>query len=87
METLIDLMRTGRVRLTNISSWAILTNPLSQFKEPLHEIVTISARESDEDATLKVRDVFTRLSSGHGGKKILLKLKSEGGEEITNSSK
>ena len=27
METLIDLMRTGRVRLTNMSSWAVLTNP------------------------------------------------------------
>lgn len=86
METLIDLMRTGRVRLTNISSWAVLTDSSSQFKEPLHEIVTISARGSDEAATLKVRDVITKLSSGHGGKKILLKLDSEGGEEIANSS-
>ncbi|KAM6496913.1 trans-2-enoyl-CoA reductase [Amanita muscaria] len=43
---------------------------------PAHEIVTISTCESCEQATNKVKSIFTQLSGGRYGKKILLKFRS-----------
>jgi len=45
-----------------------------QLKEPSHEIVKIDGKLSDEEATKIVRGVMNRLSSGFGGKKILLQV-------------
>ncbi|KAF7294454.1 PKS-ER domain-containing protein [Mycena kentingensis (nom. inval.)] len=45
-----------------------------QLKEPEHEILTISARDSDEAAGQKVRDIMNKLSAGQYGKKVLLKI-------------
>jgi len=53
-----------------------LTNE-GKLREPEHEIVTLSARESDEEASRKVRDVIKKMTEGHYGKKVLLRV--EGG--------
>lgn len=44
---------------------------------PQHEIVTISAQQTDGEATEKIRDTFKALSEGRYGKKVLLKIESE----------
>ncbi|KAG7443693.1 NAD(P)-binding protein [Guyanagaster necrorhizus] len=43
-----------------------------KLKEPEHEIVTVPAYESDEEATMRIRNIFKTAQSY--GKKILLKL-------------
>ncbi|KAF8957439.1 hypothetical protein BDZ97DRAFT_1924592 [Flammula alnicola] len=43
---------------------------------PEHEIVTISAQQSDEEATLKLRETIQAMSEGRYGKKVLLKIES-----------
>ena len=45
-----------------------------QLKEPEFEIVTLGGKESDEEATRKVRDIFTKLGKGQYGRKVLLKV-------------
>ncbi|KAK0467335.1 uncharacterized protein EV420DRAFT_1508245 [Desarmillaria tabescens] len=45
-----------------------------KLKEPEHEVMTIPAHESDEEATARVRNIF-KAAQSHG-KKILLKLES-----------
>ncbi|KAJ7634188.1 hypothetical protein DFH06DRAFT_1272282 [Mycena polygramma] len=47
-----------------------------KLKEPEHEILTIPAKDSDEVAGQKVRDIMAKMSQGHYGKKVLLKLES-----------
>lgn len=46
----------------------------SQLEEPAHEIVSIGTQVTDEEATLKIRDVFSRMSQGMYNKKVLLRL-------------
>jgi len=47
-----------------------------QFQEPVHEIVKIEGTLSDEEATLKVREIFERVNKGTGGTKIILDVES-----------
>jgi len=48
-----------------------------KLKEPEHEIVTITAGETDEEASKKVRDVIAKMAEGQYGKKVLLRLEGE----------
>ncbi|KIM90612.1 hypothetical protein PILCRDRAFT_812366 [Piloderma croceum F 1598] len=48
-----------------------------KLKEPEHEIVTLGAGESDEEASNKVRDVMKNIMEGQYGKKVLLRLEGE----------
>jgi trans-2-enoyl-CoA reductase len=43
-----------------------------QLKEPRHEIITVSAQDTDEQAGEKVRQVIRHMSKGHYGRKVLL---------------
>ncbi|KAG6861333.1 hypothetical protein C0995_001312 [Termitomyces sp. Mi166 len=63
-------VRGDRVRVMQI-----LANLISQgkLKEPAYEIVTISPKDSDEEAGQKVRDVIAKAVGGRQGKKTLLK--------------
>jgi hypothetical protein len=45
-----------------------------QLKEPEHEIITVRAAESDEEAGRKVREVIAKISEGQYNKKVLLKI-------------
>ena len=47
-----------------------------QLEEPVHEILTIPAQDSDEVATEKVRSAVRNLIQGQYGKKILLKVEN-----------
>ncbi|KAJ7281836.1 hypothetical protein C8J57DRAFT_1560013 [Mycena rebaudengoi] len=47
-----------------------------KLKAPEHEILTISAEDSDEIAGQKIRDIMTKMAEGQYGKKVLLKLES-----------
>ncbi|KAF9653823.1 trans-2-enoyl-CoA reductase [Thelephora ganbajun] len=48
----------------------------SKFKESVHEIVKIEGTLSDEEATLKVREIFGRVNKGTGGTKIILEVET-----------
>jgi len=48
-----------------------------KLREPEHEIVTLTAEESDDEASKKVRDVIARIVEGQYGKKVLLRLEGE----------
>jgi len=48
----------------------------SKFREPVHEIVKVEGTLSDEEATLKVREIFGRVNRGTGGTKILLEVET-----------
>lgn len=48
-----------------------------QLDTPEHEIVQISGRETDEEATEKVKKTLQAMSEGRYGKKVLLKIESE----------
>ncbi|KAG6899870.1 hypothetical protein C0993_005840 [Termitomyces sp. T159_Od127] len=63
-------VRGDRVRVMQI-----LANLMSQgkLKEPAHEIVSISLKDSDETASRKVRDAIAKTIGGRQGKKILLR--------------
>ncbi|KAJ7126551.1 hypothetical protein C8R43DRAFT_897703 [Mycena crocata] len=47
-----------------------------KLKAPEHEILTISAQDSDEVAGHKIRDIMSKMSLGQYGKKVLLKIES-----------
>jgi len=47
---------------------------IEQFREPKHEIINIGGTLSDEEATKIVREVMNELTSGSGGKKVLLQV-------------
>ncbi|KAF5383834.1 hypothetical protein D9615_003675 [Tricholomella constricta] len=53
----------------------LLANLMSQgmLKAPSHEVISISAKESDEEAGRKVREVIAKTTGGQHGKKVLLK--------------
>ncbi|GLB41970.1 putative zinc-binding dehydrogenase [Lyophyllum shimeji] len=70
----LEKSRDEQRRLMNV-----LVNLMSQgkLKEPMHEIISISAKESDEEATQKVRDVIAKSYSGRQGKKALLRINVE----------
>ncbi|KAF8074808.1 hypothetical protein FPV67DRAFT_1777589 [Lyophyllum atratum] len=57
----------------------VLVNLMSQgkLKEPMHEIISINAQDSDEEATQKVRDVIAKAAGGRHGKKALLRFNVE----------
>jgi trans-2-enoyl-CoA reductase len=44
---------------------------------PEHEIVTISAGVTDEEASQRIREVMRTLTSGRYGKKVLLKIEGK----------
>jgi mitochondrial enoyl-[acyl-carrier protein] reductase / trans-2-enoyl-CoA reductase len=44
------------------------------LKEAEHEILSIPASDSDEAATVKVREIMQKLAKGQYGKKVLLKI-------------
>ncbi|KAF8202117.1 trans-2-enoyl-CoA reductase [Pholiota molesta] len=44
---------------------------------PEHEIVTIPASESDEEATQRLRDMMAAITEGRYGKKVLLKIEDK----------
>ena len=44
------------------------------MKEPRHEVISIGAQDTDEQAGEKVREVIKKVSEGQYGKKVLLKL-------------
>jgi len=46
----------------------------NKLAPPSHEIITISAKESRERATQNVRSIFSKLSDGYHGKKVLVRL-------------
>jgi len=48
----------------------------SKFREPTHEIVRIEGTLSDEEATVKVREIFARVNRGTGGTKIILQVEA-----------
>ncbi|KAF8227523.1 NAD(P)-binding protein [Tricholoma matsutake] len=48
-----------------------------KLKEPAHEIIHVSARDTDEEAGEKVREAIRKMSGGQYGKKVLLKLDTE----------
>lgn len=75
MQILINLMSQGKV--SQISLALFRTNLSLQLKEPKYEIVSVGARDSDEEAGQKVREIVTKISGGHHGKKVLLKLDEE----------
>ncbi|KAJ7583382.1 hypothetical protein C8J56DRAFT_953880 [Mycena floridula] len=47
-----------------------------KLKEPEHEIVTVKANESDEEASRRISEIFTKMASGRFGKKVLLRMES-----------
>ncbi|KAG5732859.1 hypothetical protein E4T56_gene7945 [Termitomyces sp. T112] len=67
-------VRGDRVRIMQI-----LANLMGQgkLKEPAHEIVTISPKDSDEEAGQKVRDVIAKAEGGRRGKKTLLRFDND----------
>lgn len=44
------------------------------MKEPEHEVLTISAGDSDDIATRKVQGVIRKLTEGKYGKKVLVRI-------------
>jgi len=48
-----------------------------QLKDPEHEIVTLKADESDEEASKKVKDVIAEMAKGQYGKKVLLRVEGD----------
>jgi trans-2-enoyl-CoA reductase len=48
-----------------------------KLKEPEHEIITVAAGQSDEDATKSLRYILTKMAEGQYGKKVLLRLEGE----------
>jgi len=48
-----------------------------KLKEPEHEIVTLGANESDEEASKKVREVIAKMANGQYGRKVLLKVEGD----------
>ncbi|KAK2463717.1 hypothetical protein APHAL10511_004468 [Amanita phalloides] len=52
----------------------LITNDM--LAPPAHDIVTISSHESLEEAGKRIRFIFSQLSAGFHGKKVLLKLES-----------
>ncbi|KAF9005902.1 trans-2-enoyl-CoA reductase [Cyathus striatus] len=80
MRTLTELILHGKVRhltsiLFQVSIFLFFFK--IQLSTPEHEIVTITAGETDEEASQRIRDVMTRLSSGRHGKKVLLKIEDK----------
>jgi len=71
-EELVKYMATGKVCI--VASPALWFHVLitEQFREPNHEIIKIDGGINDEEATKIVRGVMDKLTSGYGGKKILL---------------
>ncbi|TFK32796.1 hypothetical protein BDQ12DRAFT_691998 [Crucibulum laeve] len=45
-----------------------------KLKTPEHEVVTVEAEDSDDQATEKMRAVMSKLAEGRFGKKVLLKI-------------
>ncbi|KAJ6621315.1 hypothetical protein B0H10DRAFT_2163138 [Mycena sp. CBHHK59/15] len=45
-----------------------------KLKEPEHEILTISAKDTDEIAGQKIRDIISKMSLGQYGRKVLLRI-------------
>jgi mitochondrial enoyl-[acyl-carrier protein] reductase / trans-2-enoyl-CoA reductase len=45
-----------------------------QLAEPEHEVATVGAHETDEEAAIKVRNIITKMSLGRYGKKVLLRI-------------
>jgi len=48
-----------------------------KLKEPEHEIVTLGAHESDEEVSIRVREIVAKMAKGQYGRKVLLKLEGE----------
>jgi len=48
-----------------------------KLKDPEHEIVTLKADESDEEASKKVKDVIAEMAKGQYGKKVLLRVEGD----------
>jgi len=60
--------------LTHSSAPLLDALKIEQFREPNHEIVKIDGKLSDGEATNIIREVVDKLTSGSGGKKILLQV-------------
>lgn len=45
----------------------------------MHEIVKIEGTLSDEEVTLKIREIFERVNKGTGGTKIILEVETPRG--------
>ena len=69
---LVQLMLENKV--TNSIQFCKSLIYVAQLAPPSHEIITISARESRERAIQNVRSIFSKLSKGYHGKKVLLRL-------------
>ncbi|KAG6908434.1 hypothetical protein DXG01_004659 [Tephrocybe rancida] len=66
--------RGDRVRVMQILADLMSRGKL---KEPVHEIVTISSKQSDEAAGQRVRDVLAKAAEGRQGKKTLLRFTAD----------
>ncbi|KAG6812387.1 hypothetical protein H0H92_003068 [Tricholoma furcatifolium] len=63
-------VRGDRVRVMQILARLMSEGKL---KEPAHEIVTVSSKDSDEEVGQRVRDTIAKATGGRQGKKTLLK--------------
>lgn len=71
---LVEYMAAGKVGPTRLTIPGLYMLRVKQFKEPMHEIVKLDGKLSDEEATKIVRGVMDRVATGSGGKKILLQV-------------
>jgi trans-2-enoyl-CoA reductase len=76
MQNLVELISQGKARIRSVISMPYDLQLLQQLKEPRHEIITISAQDTDEQAGEKVREVIRDMSKGHFGRKVLLKIET-----------
>jgi mitochondrial enoyl-[acyl-carrier protein] reductase / trans-2-enoyl-CoA reductase len=76
LRQLVELITQGKVSIRSVNVSVLWPSSPEKLKEPKHEILFISAQDTDEQAGEKVRDVIRKLSGGHYGKKVLLKLET-----------
>jgi trans-2-enoyl-CoA reductase len=75
MTVLASLMSDGKVTyIMWLSAIIELADRKIQLTGPEHEIVTLGVNETDEAATAKISDIFSKILEGRYGKKVLLKI-------------
>lgn len=79
VEELARIMASGKVSSCLPLKERILLpySVLDQFKEPMHEIVTIENETSEEQASSAISEVFRRIALGSFKKKVILKVKGD----------
>jgi len=67
-QTRWNQQKTGEERLSLFKKIAEM-----KLEEPAHEIVTLSAQQSDLEVSVEVKEFIAKMSQGQYGKKVLLK--------------